>query len=178
MPDVDLTIDDAEFRRMVEQGDEIFIRAGVAALNKATAKTRTQVLRDASKATRVPQKHIRRRTYFRRANFRRLHTTILVYARPLSAGSMNPRQTKSGVTAAGRKFQGAFVMKSPNGATVVARRKGRKRLPVKAERIAIFTETKAAVDRHMGEAAREAFHEILPRELDWRLQKAAAGGAT
>lgn len=169
--EISLTVDDSQFQRMVAARDPIYLAAGVSALNKASRKVRTQVIKRAATLLRMPPTPIRKRTYFRNArrNFRP-HVTLLIYTKGIAiSGPFRPRRTKKGVSAdGGRRYPGAFV------ANKTAMRREGGELKVIREDIYRGVSAAAAVEM---QTAGEHLADILPHELEVRLKRAAMGGS-
>jgi hypothetical protein len=226
--DFGITIDDREYRRMVAAGSRVHIAAGVSAMNKAAGKVRTRAIRSISGIVKLPVTTIRRKTFLRRATFRRPDVRITVYTRPVNPAAVpGVRDTGrggwknrkgSGVILRGRIWPKAFLGTTKGGfrrglaaidrlaaekrfqaagggavltrsqrrrlqvsaglakkGDVVLERQGAERYPLKAQKIRIHPEASILVEEAIRGGAQEAFDKILPRELEFRLQRAAKG---
>lgn len=156
-------------------------RANASALNKAGGLVKTRTVRGVSKATKVPLKEVRKRTYFSRANAKKQRALLKVYAKPVPASRLLTKgqianklgtgTNNQGVRAKGYMWQGAFIQKGANGNVHVFKRKGAARLPL--ERIDIDIDK--AVQRITPVVARRVmksdYRRLLQHELNFRLQK-------
>ncbi len=149
-------------------------KAEARAVNKTARWLRTQVLRQVSRAVRIPQKALKSRFLIpKKAN--RTETRATFWAGmygidPLWLGA--GRRTKTGYRVGRRQFVGGFRATMRSGHTGVFRREGRERLPIIQEYITINTETEEAVRRLIPRAEHELIKK-LKQEINYELHKTA-----
>lgn len=141
------------------------------ALRKTSRWVHTQVARQMSQQTKIPQKAIkaRLRTYMSGQN-----TTAKVW---LGASALQPkhlgkvRQTSKGVTAGRFRFPGAFTRKIKDPHGVVFRRVGKSRLPI--ERVLHPIDDPAeAVFNDVAKKIDDRLMTILLQEVNYEIHKA------
>lgn len=77
------------------------------------------------------------RVLVRRASKRSSRASVWFGIDPIRAIHLDPRQTATGVTAAGQEFRGGFIATMTNGHRGVFVRKGRARLPIKEQSVSL-----------------------------------------
>lgn len=118
--------------RSVEATEADVTKAMNRALSRTARHVFTQVRRSVSKSAMVPQKVLRSRLRLR-VSRRAGQAVIWVGLNPLNPTRIGARQTKTGVTARGRRrFPGAFIARGR-----VFKRRGQGRLPLDTPTIEI-----------------------------------------
>ena len=86
----------------------------------------------------------------------------------VSAGRLSPRQSKAGVTAAGRSFPGAFIWRT--GKPKVMKRRGKDHFPIDKQSVEISSAAFPALDALSKEVAEKLKSQFL-HEIGWILQR-------
>ena len=156
-------------------------RAIAAALNKTGRAAKTPVIRKTAKAARVPQKHIRKRTFVSRATSRKQVTKITGYVRPLAVVKLLKTATliknvrrgtnRRGVRVAGRQYDGAFINVAPNGHFGVFRRKSKSRYPLESITITFDKTYEMHLQKESKEKMKTHFPRLVLHELRFRTRK-------
>lgn len=174
--EIQLRIDDAEIRRMIDAGEPAYRAGGASALNKAGQRIWTQARRQISGQLGVAQKHLQRKARLRRATYKELRATLSVYTRPLNpittTGATDIRRPGGGVRGGRYWWKRAFIAKGKGAKPVVFRRRGRERLPLDAMKIPWQDQADRAITQIANEQAQELVEKLLPHEIEWRLQRA------
>lgn len=183
-----LEVDDAEIRRMIRNGDRE-VRLGAARVLTRTGRSiRQRAAKGVSGASRVPYSKVNRRFYARRATRRQLRTIITAYVRPFNPADEAKSGGKAGgVAALGHIWPDAFIVyakgrklvveRKPEAATATGtdakgrRRKGR--LPVEAKKVYIRDIAEEVLAKVVERQANQMVNRDLPREVLYRLRKAA-----
>ncbi|MDJ0513082.1 MAG: phage tail protein [Methyloceanibacter sp.] len=101
------------------------------AINRTAQQARTASVRSISKTMGLKQKDLRSALTLIRSNFTTLRAILVGRGRPLNLIRFGARQTRKGVSAKAyghrRVYEGSFIAKG-----IVAARRGRARLPIKA----------------------------------------------
>lgn len=113
-------------------------KAASRAINKVAKSTRTQVVRQISKETGLPQKDIRQRNVrLRSASYRSLIARLRLFAKAIPIVRLKARQVKSGVTyrlgSVRHQIEHAFIATMPSGHRGVYLRAGKSRLPIRQQ---------------------------------------------
>jgi len=177
---VGLKIDDREFRSLWERGDAIAVKSAIWALNRVGRRLRTRSVRGIARQTGIAQKAIRRRVRARPASRRRIRVSLVVYSRPVAAvHAGRVRQTRSGVTAAGRQLPGAFIIEAQHRMApgrAVVKRKTRARLPLRTETLEIHKTAVEVVQKVIDRAGQQLWAVEFPRILSYNLKRSAGIG--
>lgn len=150
-------------------------RAWRRTLRKTSNWVKGQAAKAVSSKTKIPQKVLKSRIYF----FLRDGNTGKVWLglNPLEAERLGkPRQTKSGVTVAKRRFNHAWVMKPSSKAAEskiggVFERVGKARNPFRRVKIDWSSEGEAAF-KTVATAAQQRLIELLMQEVNYEILKA------
>ncbi len=189
--EVSITLDMGEFNRLVAAGDRVYSLAAASSLNKAMAKARTQIKREIAVKARVPSQVVQKRLHMRRATQTVLEARLTMWPHPLSALTLGGHETATGVEVGGGQhvFDSAFIARDKRGELRAFRRApasglaksfdtGRPapgvmapRKPMRAMRVPFPGSFE--VIKTQNRKAYEHLREILPRELNWRLKRAA-----
>lgn len=159
-------------------------RAVSSALNKSAKKVVTPVVREVSKGAKVPQKHVRKRTFISRASSRKLRAKVSGYVYPIPLISVIKTKTilskarrgtnRRGVRAAGRQYDGAFInVHRRSGRFQVFRRKTSRRYPLEVISIDVSKSFRASLEREAPRVMRQDFPKLLLHELKYRTNKYA-----
>ena len=123
------------------------VNAAIAkAINRTMVSVRYQIIRKVAADTNAKQKVIRRRTQLRKATSKRPSASLSLYAYAIPLILFDWRESKSGITAGGRKYAGAFQradverMRGKNR-DMILERKGKSRYPLFERRVAILEES-------------------------------------
>jgi hypothetical protein len=146
-------------------------RAMASVINKNLAKTRTKIIRNASKATQIPQKAIRPRVDLDRAKPNNLGAKIWIGLNKITAESAGAKPNDGGFGVGPFQWQGAFTNSKLKG---IYQRKGTARLPlVSAGFGEAFTsrELKKAANFAVSKNLDVDFPAELLRELLFRLDR-------
>lgn len=156
-------------------------RANASALNKVGGLVKTRVVRDVSQQTRVPQKDIRKRTYFSRASAKKQFALLKAYAKPVPASRlltkgqiasrMGTGTNKRGVRAKGYEWAGAFIQRGNNDNVHVFRRKGSARYPIEKIDVDIDKPLSNILPKTTRQVMRSDYRRLLERDLKFRLSK-------
>lgn len=123
-----IEIDDRDVDRVLDQFHaeaEKVERARTRALRKTGYWFRNQVLREAAKALRIPQRSMKNRFYLSRVGREDEEVTLTIGVLPVPAFRLaTPRQTPRGTRVGRRFYEGAFVGKVYNNVEKVWIRKG------------------------------------------------------
>lgn len=155
-----------------------------SALTKTARKVKTRVVRGVAKSEKLPNKVISKKVFTRPSTVRTQKSRITIYQKDVSVVSLLSRATISkkmgtgtnrrGVTVRGRNFPGAFINPGSGGKVQVFSRLGRKRKPLRAEKITISD----SINRIAPVVTRRVYQkEFLPevkRELKFRLDRKLA----
>lgn len=154
--------------------DELY-RACRRALKKTANSMKRKLIKKASQALATNQKVLRSRikSFAGKENY--LYTKIFNGLYNISLKRLNPRQLKKGVKAGkgGKIFrQSAFITKlrddwQPN----VYKRKGKKRFPVKVQKLSIEEEITEIINNIEGYDFEETFFKKLKEEARWEIMK-------
>ena len=112
-----------EIRRALKEEPKIARKAAISAINKTASQAQTKATRDLAATKKLPQRLVRNRVKFKRANLRQLYATIITLTAGLPVDKLNFRSLKrGGIMAAGRKFPHAFTWQPGNRPLVFERR--------------------------------------------------------
>lgn len=140
-------------------------------LNKMASWLRTRTARGLSKELMLTQKIIRRR--LKKSSITQTSTGFsirLFYGlNDVSLIHLNPKQTKTGVTASKRKVDGAFISKSKHQ---VFKRTGKARLPIEKQVDVIQPKADSYLEgtEFNSVSFEEQFFKILEHELKWQMK--------
>lgn len=153
-------------------------RAVSSALNKVAAKIKTQIVRDVSKETKVPQKIIRKKAFISRSTARKQRASISLYRSgvPLIsiAGGKNAVQAISPgwISVKGYFVQRGFVNRiRRTGQQQILQRKGQARKPIDVVKINIYPAVDKSVPRRTAQLMKSDFPKLLKRDLEYRISK-------
>lgn len=145
-----------------------------AALKRAVSRTTRWASKEAprrvAKVVKVTAKIIKGRTRFSILMDRDGYGRVWVGLKPIKLGKLNPRQTRSGVTAGPAKIPGAFIATMKNGHVGVFRRRGKTRLKIDEQDYPIDEEGRDAVESLGDELGARTLKEF-ERELRWQTRK-------
>ena len=181
--------------------DKVIPIVTARALNHAGAKVLTKTKSALAKKVRLPAKSIKRRLKQTKATKYRQVTTMRFHPRPVSAASLKPRKTKTGVKAGKHKFPGAWIiekghrsphrMRSHEGGGKV--RAGGKRFPggivlrrrtyptqkaaykTKAMKITIRADGKRLLERYTKSLGPKFFADRFKHEMDRKMKVGRRG---
>ncbi|TIH12747.1 hypothetical protein D0S45_17405 [Marinifilum sp. JC120] len=106
--------------------------------------------------------------------FRRGHTNRIYFGlNPISVISLDPKQTKTGISAKGGiKIPGAFIAESSaSGSDCVFKRRGRNAYSIEYQRIYFDQEARRVIDVDIMPYIQGKFNKILEHELKWQMSK-------
>jgi hypothetical protein len=171
---IKMRIDDREVRRMIKSGDKIATQAAARALNRAASNVRTRATKVIAKNLKIAQKHVRRRIYVKKANRRKLVAQIVTYARAFNPVNLGARQHSRGVTGGGGAWPGAFIQHGKDKRRkFVFKRTSKERLPIESQKVRMFSLADRALPKISDEQANEVVNRELPREIAFRMNRAA-----
>lgn len=158
--------------------------AAASTMNKVLPRVRSRVVKGVSTLTRVKQKLIRERVYYRRSSPKRINTSLRVYTRGINAINLNPRDTGKGgwknrrgkgVRARGGfHFPNAFVAKDRNRRPQVFQRTGRKTghyHHVDVVRVPILDEVEEIAPKVARRVVNGQYQQLFSHELNRRLKR-------
>ncbi len=155
-------------------------RATASALNKTANAAKTRTVRGVAKSIAVPQKHVRKRVYVKRATAKSRKARIRNYYFGISVMHLNPRDTGKGgwrsrrgrgVRARNRVWGDAFIAKGRNGNTRVFQRKGLARSPIVDVRIELEDPVNDIAPKSAERELKSNYAKRLKSDLAWRLSK-------
>lgn len=170
---VRVRVNDRAMRRDLRRvRGSIVPRVTARALNRAARSTRTQATREIGREFRIKAKLIRDRIALGRAVFRDLTARIFAIIAPLPMILLNPRQTRSGVSArGGHQVPGGFIARMPSGHRGVFKRQSRRRLPIVEQKIDITERAIQIFEKLIHGFTRAKFIEEFERDLARRLRR-------
>ena len=175
----------AELERKLKQySNKEVPRAGRSAINKITAKARTEIVRTVSQELKIPTKVLKTQVFATRAKGAGMRAYIKSYLRPILAARllsnaviqkhMGKGTNKRGVKVAGAQFDGAFINRgSRDGRAYVLQRKGAARYPLTKISVKIDASMLANQLPIAKRFTQEQFQKELIRELQYRIGKYA-----
>lgn len=149
-------------------------RAVARVLNRTTTKGRTLIVRKASKALDVKQKHLRNRVRVSRANSKTLRAKLWVGLQSLRAVSLGAKRSESGYAVGPYAWSNAFKFKGKDGKQHIMHRKGRERYPIIHAALGkefVSGEMKKATDQEVNKVVNRDLKAELHRELSYRMDK-------
>ncbi len=123
------------------------VNAAIArAINRTMISVRYQIIRKVAADTNAKQKIIRRRTQLRRATAKRPSASLSLYAYAIPLILFDWRESKTGITAGGKRYSAAFQranVERTRGKSrdMILERKGKSRHPLFERRVAILEES-------------------------------------
>lgn len=149
---------------------KIIPKAASQSLNRARQRVQTMVVRSLSKRLKIKAKIIRPKVAFKAAKPDLLITEIWGWWGGVPVIRLGAaRETKKGVTVAGRKIDRGFIQRSKWGRDEVLRRTGASRLPVPRQVVPIEEEgdriTRVHIKRHGARLFLAEFNRQLARKL-------------
>jgi len=174
-----------EFKKFAKSLDKFVTvearKAGLTAINRAMASTKTEAVRSAAQATGAKQKDIKNRIGQFKANIKRISGAVIAFAKPISLSVFTPK-VKVVRTKKGRRYgatikgpegrqlvPGGFIVEGKSRVSVFAR-VGMARLPIKK----LFTNalikhiSQAPIIRQLTEKATREFEKQWANELKRR----------
>lgn len=143
-------------------------KAAVRALNKTARWARPVLARDVAQDLRINVGLVRNGLSLFRANANRLQSGVGLHPRSgviRAVDLASVRQTKTGVSARGRKWDHAFLATMPSGHTGVFKRRGKSRLPIDEVRLIFTGRLAKAMDELSDQQAFKRFETLFEREL-------------
>ncbi|WP_291329062.1 hypothetical protein [Desulfovibrio sp. UCD-KL4C] len=147
---------------------EHFHKAMFIAIKKTARWAQTVAAKNIKADTGLPSKKIKERMrMFRRGNTMRLYFGL----NPIPVSSLNPKQTKKGVSAKGGvNIPGAFIVDNGDGVAVFKRR-GSEAYSIEFQRVYFDVEAMRVIQADIEPHLQDKFYEILEHELKWQMTK-------
>lgn len=168
-------------QRLKKIAEQDVAQAASSALNKSAKRVETRIVSGVAKAENIPNKHIRKRVYIRKSSLRTQKAIVKLYrgdvpvisllSKGVIANKMGTGTSRTGVTARGRKFPGAFIQTPGSGSPQVFRRQSAARYPLEAIKIPISKTINAIALPIAQRVMANDYQEIYRQELNYRLQK-------
>lgn len=148
--------------------DEHWHKAIHIATKKTSRWAQARAAKHIKADTGLPSRKVKQRLkMYRRGKTYRLYFGLW----PISVFSLNPRQTKKGVTAKGGiSIPGAFIVDNGEMRGVFTR-KGKDRTPLKSEKIHYDAEALRVIQVDIEPYIQDKFFKILEHELKWQMSK-------
>lgn len=153
-------------------------RAVSSALNKTGALTQTQVVKDVSKDSKIPQKIIRRKAFIGKSTARKQRTTISMYRTgvpliSLATGKNSIQEPAPGwISVKGFFVERGFINRvRKTGKKQVFQRKNRLRYPIDVVRVNIHQIVDTSMPKLTAQKMRDDFPRLLRRELEYRITR-------
>lgn len=108
---------------------------------------RSYVLTEVRKQTGLPRDEMNRVRIRARIVRNKLEASMWVGSNPVAIRYLNPRFTRKGISAGGKKYPRAFLPRKKKGSGLILQRVGDERLPVEVPRVDINEIVIATLDR-------------------------------
>jgi hypothetical protein len=149
-----------------------FDRALRSTIGKMVKWVKTRSLRVMAKEANVPQKILRRRIRVAKAKTTAAGTEMAIWygQNPVGLIYLKPKKTSTGITATGRKVNGAFIATMKSGHTEVFKRRGKARLPIDEQSTSVKEHMDEVLNREFIAAAsfEAQFFKVLEHEIEWQ----------
>lgn len=153
-------------------------RAVSSALNKTGALIQTQVVKDVSKDSKIPQKIIRRKAFIGKSTARKQRTTISMYRTgvpliSLATGKNSIQEPAPGwISVKGFFVERGFINRvRKTGKKQVFQRKNSKRYPIDVVRVNIQRVVDTSMPKQTALKMRNEFPRLLKRDLEYRITR-------